>query len=120
MAWLDERVWCHPKFADLSDAAFRLYVHGIAYSSGFACGGHLTPGQQNTIGATARTRAELVRARLWDEREDGISIHNWDERNGRRDARKAADRERKRAARSNGTSAGQSAGQNRGQSAGRE
>ena len=34
MAWLDERIWCHPKITDLSDRAFRVYVNSIAYASG--------------------------------------------------------------------------------------
>ena len=35
MAWVDDRIWCHQKLADLSDRAFRVWVNGIAYSSGF-------------------------------------------------------------------------------------
>src|SRR5690349_13483511 len=101
MAWLDERIWCHPKFADLSDRAFRASVHAIAYSSGFSCAGHLTPGQQAKIGADARIRAELIRFGLGDENGDGASIyiHDWADHNSKRDARRAADRERKREAR---------------------
>jgi hypothetical protein len=111
VAWLDDRVWCHPKLADLTDRSFRVWVNGMAYSSGFGTRGLLTPGQQRTIGADTRVRRELVAAGLWDETTEGVLIHDWDDHNGKRDARRAADRERKRAARSNGTSAGTSAGQ---------
>ena len=111
MAWLDDRVWCHPKVADVSDRSFRVWVNGMAYSSGFGTRGVLTAGQQRTIGADARVRRELIAAGLWDETDDGVVIHDWDEHNAKRDARRAADRERKRAARSKGTSAGPSAGQ---------
>lgn len=101
MAWVDDRLWCHPKFADISDKAFRAYVNGVAYSSGFACLGHLTEGQQKTIGVTPAIRRELITAGLWDTNGDGaaILIHDWEVHNGKRDARKAADRERKKRAR---------------------
>lgn len=101
MAWLDDRIWCHPKFVDLSGNAFAAYVKGLAYSSGFQTAGHLTVGQQKAIGADTRVRRELLAAGLWDMNGDGgsVVIHDWDEHNAKRDARKAADRERKRRAR---------------------
>jgi len=126
MAWLDERLWCHPKIVDLSDAAFRAYVCGLSYSSGFGTSGGLSAGQQRTIGADTPTRDELVAAGLWHTAEhDAVTIHHWDEHNAKRDARRRADRERKRLSRqktaggqSTGTSAGQSAGQSQGTSTG--
>ncbi len=110
MAWLDDRVWCHPKLADLSDRAFRVWVNGIAYSTGFGTQGRLTPGQQRTVGANKKVTGELVAAGLWLLDDTTVIYHEWDEKNGKRDARRAADRERKRLARSVGTSAGQSSG----------
>lgn len=115
MAWVDDRIWCHPKFTDLRADAFKLYVCGVAYSTGFGTGGHLSPGQLKTLGSTARDRRALTAAALWHDADDGgIDINDWLEHNGKRDARRAADRERKREARkadkSGGTSAGQSAG----------
>ncbi len=97
MAWIDDRIWCHPKFVDLSDRAHRVYVDGLAYSAGFSCRGHLSPGQQRKIGSDAKARRELIEARLWDENGDGASvyIHDWDDHNGKRDARREADRVRK-------------------------
>lgn len=112
MAWIDDRIWCHPKLTDVSSDAYRAYVNSVAYSSGFALGGFLTKGQQATIGTIATARRELLVAGLWETCEDigkgGIHIHDWDEHNGKRDARKAADRERKRQFRR--TQSGQSAG----------
>jgi hypothetical protein len=97
MAWLDDRVWCHPKVAGLSDRAFRVHVCAITYSSGFSTAGVLTVAQQRLVGATTRQRTELVTAGLWDELEQGaVRIHDWDEHNGKRDARRAAERERMR------------------------
>lgn len=118
MAWVDDRIWCHPKLVDLTDAAFRAWVNGVAYSTGFGTRGQLTAGQQRTIGATSRARRELVGAGLWDETETGIVYHDWDAHNGKRDARREADRERKRQLRNGGTSAGTSAGQTPGTSQG--
>lgn len=101
MAWIDDRIWCHRKFADLTDHAFATYVKAVAYSAGLATHGHLTPGQQKLIGADGRARRELVAAGLWDQNGDGtsIDIHDWEAHNGKRDARRQADRERKRQAR---------------------
>lgn len=97
MAWLDDRAWAHPKVADLSDAAFRTWVSGICYASGFATRGRLTPSHQRLVGATKAVRRDLVAAGLWRERDEGvIEINDWDEHNGARDAKREADRERQR------------------------
>ena len=103
MAWIDDRIWCHPKFSDLSSHAFAAWCKGVAYSSGMSTAGHLTAGQQKLIGADSRARRELVAAGLWDVNGDGESvvIHDWNDHNGKRDARRAADRERKRRQRNN-------------------
>lgn len=106
MAWLDERIWCHPKFVDLTGDQFAAYVKGIAYSAGFTTAGHLTPGQLRTIGASAKDTQALIAAGLWEPNGNGVFIHDWAEHNGKRDARRAADRERKRNARNNGQSDG--------------
>lgn len=94
MAWLDERIWCHPKITDLSDRAYRVYVNGLAYSAGFGCKGHLTSGQQRAIGSTNRVRGELIRAALWEDAPGGsIDIHDWDGHNAKREARRSANRD---------------------------
>lgn len=99
MAWIDDRLWCHPKVADLSDAAYRAFVNGIAYSSGLSTRGFLTAGQRRTIGCGRRAYTELIDAGLWLEQADGsVAIKDWDEHNGKRDARKQKDRDRKKAA----------------------
>jgi hypothetical protein len=100
MAWLDDRVWSHPKFTDLSPLAFRAYVYGVCYSSGFGTRGHLTSGQLQTIGAKPSIQTELVKVGLWEREASGVYIHDWDEHNGKRDERRARDRERKRLKRS--------------------
>jgi len=133
MAWLDDRAWSHPKLVDLSDAAFRLYINGISYSAGMGTRGSLSGAQIKLLGGTTPTVNELLRARLWNRKDGGgIAINSWDEHNGKRDDRRAADRERKRLEREKnrqrpqdspqdvprGRSAGQSTGRSPGTSQG--
>jgi len=68
------------------------------YSAGFNCHGHLTIGQQRTIGTTTKARNELIRAGLWNLNGDDatIYIHDWADHNSKRDARRQADRIRKK------------------------
>jgi hypothetical protein len=103
VAWLDDRIWCHPKFADLTDHAFTAYIKGIAYSSGFSTKGHLTAGQLKTIGIDGRAKKELIAAELWHLNGDGksIDIHDYAEHNEKREARREKERERLRARRQN-------------------
>ena len=99
MAWIDDRIWCHPKFNALTPRAFATYIRAVAYSSGMGTAGHLDPSTQQLVGGSAIVRAELIAAGLWDVNGDGRSviIHDWDEHNGARDARKVRERERLRA-----------------------
>lgn len=112
MAWLDDLVWCKPSWLEVPDRSYRVWTHGLAYSSGLTTRGVLTTAQQRLIGSTPKIRADLVERGLWEEREAGaVYIRNWQERNGKRDERKEKDRNRKREARkSAGLSAGQDAG----------
>lgn len=96
MAWLDDRVWCHPKLTDISDRAWRVWVSSIAYSSGLGTSGVLTVQQQRIVGGTPVIRRALIEGRLWDELDAGaVVIHDWAEHNERRDAKRRTDRERK-------------------------
>lgn len=97
MAWLDDRIWCHPKFNSLTSKAFRVHINGIAYSSGFSTRGILKPADQRKIGSTSRVKKELVLLQFWDLLDDGIvRIHDWDDHNSKRDEKRLQDRERKR------------------------
>ena len=106
MAWIDDRLWCHPKVIGLTAGAKAAYVMGIAYSSGMSTGGLLEEAMQKAVGSNNRIRTELITAGLWDANGDGSSvhIHDWKEHNEKRDERRKRDRERKRAMRA---SAGQ-------------
>ena len=98
MAWIDDRIWCHPKFVGLSSAAFAAYCKALAYSSGMSTRGYIDVHQQRLIGCTPKTRDELVTAGVWDWQNNGdtIRIHDWDDHNGKRDERRERDRERKK------------------------
>lgn len=97
MAWLDDRVWCHPKVVQVSDKAFRVWVASICYSAGFQLRGTLAPGHQAAIGSTPKVRNELIAYGLWTDGDKGsVEIHDWAAHNDRRDAERAANRERKR------------------------
>jgi len=99
VAWTDDRLWCHPKYVGLSWRAKAVLRHSFDYSSGMATNGHLDIGAQRVIGADKKTRDELVAGGWWDTNGNGesIVIHDWDEHNGARDARKVRERERLRA-----------------------
>lgn len=101
MAWIDDRIWCHPKFTGLTDAQFTAYVKGVAYSAGMGTRGYLSTDQQRLMFVHPRTRVGLIKAGLWDAHGSNgdVRIHDWDEHNGKRDERRARDRERKREAR---------------------
>ena len=97
MAWLDDRVWAHPKVVGVSDRAFRVWASGICYSSGFGTRGVLAPSVQRQLGATKQVKEELVAAGLWEPGEDGlVEIHDWLDHNDARDNRREKDRLRKR------------------------
>lgn len=98
MAWIDDRIWCHPKFNKLTPQAFAAYIRAVAYSSGMGTGGHLDVPTQKLVGGTRKVRAELVDAGLWDVNgdRDSVVIHDWDEHNGAREARRERERERLR------------------------
>lgn len=104
MAWIDDRVWAHPKIAALTPSAFQAWVFAIAYSSGFGLYGRLDDAHLRLLDVSKKTRAELVAAGLWHEiveqNRGGIEIHDWYDHNGKRDDiiedRRRRDRERKR------------------------
>lgn len=100
MAWIDDRIWCHTKFSDLSDRAAWVWVKSVAYSTGLSTRGVLTKGQQKLVGSSATVRVQLVAAGLWDEGDDGsVAIHDWADHNSKRDERRVRERERLRARR---------------------
>lgn len=97
MAWLDNRLWAHPKVRNVPRAARWEYVAAVTYASGFGTGGLLTAGQLKAIECTQTDRRLLINAGLWEDAGDGsIRIHDWDEHNSKSDEKRLQDRERKR------------------------
>lgn len=97
MAWLDERIWCHPKLAAVPKSSRWIYVAGIAYSSGFGTEGSLSASQQKLIGGDAKDRRVLIESGVWEDAGAGaIRIHDWHDHNADRDEKRRQARERKR------------------------
>lgn len=104
MAWLDDRIWAHPKIRNVPRATRWIYAAALAYASGFHTEGVLTAGQLKAIECTQKDRQLLVAAGLWEDASTdanvgAIRIHDWKDHNGKRDEKRRADRLRKRAAR---------------------
>jgi hypothetical protein len=81
MTWvrLDDNMTEHPKVAGLSNAAFRLHIHGISY-----CARNLTDGfipktvsRRLLDGNSTRIRQELVQSGVWESTETGYQIHDY-------------------------------------------
>ena len=68
----------HPKVIGLSDAAFRLYVTGICYSSRFLTDGELSSAVLRRLGG-AEAAQELVKAGLLAETAGGAQIASYGE-----------------------------------------
>jgi len=99
MAYLDDRIWVHPKWVCLSNASFRIAVTGLCYAHGFGTGGALTKSVLRTIGASKSNVEEIVASGLWERDGNGVRIHDWaDYNDDERAARKRkldADRQRR-------------------------
>lgn len=104
MPWVrfDDNYPDHPKVSELSDAAFRLHVSAICYSSRYLTDGFVSRGQLRRIATTddlAGVLDELVAAGLFEPADGGFWIHDYLDYNPSRDAvesRRASDRQRKR------------------------
>ena len=94
MAWvkLDDRFFQHPKVIQISNAAFRLYINGLCYSSLYQTDGKLLKGVCSNLLASFYQPAmdewtpdecieELLKANLWDSGDDHYMIHDYLEYN---------------------------------------
>jgi hypothetical protein len=79
VAFLDDRVWCHPKWAALSPDAAWIGIRAICYAHGFRTRGTLNETALRMIGATDVTTDELVTVGLWERNGAGnaVAIHDW-------------------------------------------
>lgn len=79
MVWLrfDDAFPEHPKIVGLSDAAFRLQVTAIAYSSRNLTDGRIPAGAVRSLGFMPKHAAELVAANVWEKAEKDYQIHDY-------------------------------------------
>jgi hypothetical protein len=118
MAFLDDRLWVHPKWRLLDAEAFRVGIYGLCYAHGFVTRGYLTPVDFLTLDADDDLVAQLVDCGIWDPLDDsggvtvrdghavrhaldnGVRIHDWEQYNDdERAAHKrklSADRQRRK------------------------
>jgi hypothetical protein len=89
MPWvrLDDSMPDHPKFVDLSDSAFRLWVHGMCYANRQLTDGIVPATALKVLRKRPVDAAELVRAGLWSPLEGGGGwrIHDYSEYQPTRD-----------------------------------
>ena len=79
MSWVkvDDQAWSHPKLADLSGNAVRLWLFALCWANSHETDGFITRGGLRLIGGRPKDVRELVEAGLWVERESGWEIHNF-------------------------------------------
>lgn len=95
MTWvkLDDGFTDHPKVVGLSDKAFRVHVRALCYCARFAPGvGTIPATALPQLGATKAVVAELIKARLWDEEDGALTVHDFSEYHPKPDKRAAAGR----------------------------
>lgn len=79
MTWfkMDDHFDENPKVIGLSDAAYRLYVAAMCYSSRNTSDGFVPVAQISRLGVSLGTERELVQAGLWEAANDGFVIHDY-------------------------------------------
>ena len=87
MTWakLDDLFPENEKVAGLSDAAFRLYIHGICYAARNLTDGKIPSSARRGLGGTMGRISELLDAGLWEIHEGGWLIHDYLEYNPSRE-----------------------------------
>lgn len=94
MSWLriDDGFCDHPKIGTLSDRVFRAHLRALCYAARFSPGvGFLSARAIKVLGIAPAVVRELTDAGLWDEVEDGFTIHDFPTYNPRADAQAKAD-----------------------------
>lgn len=70
----------HPKFVDLSDAAWTMWSKGCCYCSKYKTDGRIPLGIVSRLCKAKKhieVATELVRARLWEEADGGYQVHDY-------------------------------------------
>ena len=95
MAWNDDRLRDHPKINRVSAHALKHWLFALCYCSQYGTAGQLDDAVR-VLRIPPKTVAELVEIGLWDDDEDGLWVHDWQEHNEKRD--EAIEQKRKAAA----------------------
>lgn len=79
MSWakLDDGMWSHPKFLDLSNGAVGVWSKALSWSAQHLSDGAIPRALKAMLRATDDEVADLVRAELWDETDSGWQIHDY-------------------------------------------
>jgi hypothetical protein len=103
---IDDRMWHHPKFIDLSPHAGWLWTRAGSWCASHLTDGHIPTNAVRMLGGTPKAANELVTAGLWHQTDTGYQFHDWCQWNASAAevhakieatrARKAAWRERQR------------------------
>lgn len=79
MSWakLDDGMWSHPKFLEISNGATGVWAKALSWSAQQLRNGAIPRTLQALLRATDSEIAELVGAGLWDQTEAGWQIHDY-------------------------------------------
>lgn len=75
---VDDGMWGHPKFDDISDAALALWVRAGSWSARYLTNGVVPTSKLPVLRGTVDAANELVRAGLWREIKVGYRFHDWE------------------------------------------
>ena len=81
MAWfkVDDRLWSHPKFIAVGNAAAGLWLRAGSYSAFYGSDGGVPMAALGLLGGRVRDAERLVEVGLWDRTDDGYQFHDWRE-----------------------------------------
>lgn len=79
MSWvrIDDKTWCHDKFADLSGNAVRLWMFALCWCNQHEKDGEVPKSMLRKFSASNKDASELVVAGLWEPTEKGWLFHDY-------------------------------------------
>lgn len=79
MSWVrvDDKAWAHPKFAQLSAGAVKLWLFALCWCNQYETDGAIPGAALKTLGGSKAHAAELVEVGLWDSVERGFEVRGF-------------------------------------------
>ena len=79
MSWvrIDDKAWCHQKFAGVSGNAVRLWMFALCWCNQHETDGQVPRSMLRVLGGTAKEADELVTTCLWAESAHGFVVHDY-------------------------------------------